>query len=323
MPTKPRGDRPWGDPVPDPRTEERILKDLGALGRGEPAASKALGDNVVLGPGLWAALTEADRSFATVGASSTMLVPAPGGGRREFQGRTFLSGEVEALRTAEVFQRMAADFAKGRARPATGAERRLFYAMIPFEIAGQPLTMVDLGTARLAVSLTEGRIDWLDLLSAYASHAVESEHRPPSTPEQKAHAVAVARRLERDPPMDGVPLDTEVQEAWKWLSEAPDVTAIVCADLYAEVMEKPVAFNVAIVAMLGTAAFVIESPEDAEDPVNASVAGLRSVLRAYASARPKGLSASAALDEFTKLDRAGKLGAHVRERVRSCFEQSQ
>jgi hypothetical protein len=167
--TAPRSARPWGDPVPGEKDEQRVLAALTAVGAGTAEAQSLLADVVMVGPALWVLLTHDDGSLKSIGTPAEARLPNRTGGAQTLEMRAFLkkTGQVSALLKAQPFRQIAAAYANGRARAATEPERKLFYAFIPFEIAGKPLTIVVSREERLVAVLANGQLMWIDLLSAY------------------------------------------------------------------------------------------------------------------------------------------------------------
>jgi hypothetical protein len=104
------------------------------------------------------------------------------------------------------------------------------------------------------------------------------------------------------------------------MTQAPDVFPVICADLYVGDLKKPVTFNLAVLAILGSGVFTFEHPDQAKDLVAVSLAGLKSVLAAYRSAVHRGMASSPALEVFLEHERARTLPDHVREKTASCFD---
>ncbi|HXU82721.1 MAG TPA: hypothetical protein VN914_15065 [Polyangia bacterium] len=165
---RPKSDRPWGDPVQSDEADRKVMAALGAAGKGT-APDGAFSAALVIGPALWSLLTHADPALGAVGTPAQAKIPLPDGSMQTLEMRTFVNaGELPALLRAAAFQKVTAAFARGHARAASEAERKLFYVFIPFEIAGQPLTIVEQGRQHLVAHLSDGKVAWLDVLSAYS-----------------------------------------------------------------------------------------------------------------------------------------------------------
>jgi hypothetical protein len=156
--------------VADPATERAVVAALDdiALGRGE--YHKRLAVPFMIGPGLWGEMLKLDPTLATLGTESISVVPT-GGGTQTWKMGGFLDEQAVEKIGHHIKLRAVAEAFRGRpARPATSQERKLFYALTPLEIAGKPLTILSVPPDhRLAVYAEEGRLVWMDLLSAYSA----------------------------------------------------------------------------------------------------------------------------------------------------------
>lgn len=103
---------------------------------------------VTVGPALWKRLQSRDASLAESGESAQLGKP----GQPAFEGRSFSPGRGDgALYHSPVLQQWAKMFTVGQARPARQPERDFFYAMTPFEIKDQPVTIIEAAGERLLV----------------------------------------------------------------------------------------------------------------------------------------------------------------------------
>jgi hypothetical protein len=104
-----------------------------------------------------------------LGTPSAAIVPTAGQ-PAEWKMRTFLAAnDVAALAATITFRDLCTAFGDGAPRPANQEERALFYQLTPLEIAGKPLTVVEVQRHRLVAYVDHGRLAWLDLLSEYSS----------------------------------------------------------------------------------------------------------------------------------------------------------
>lgn len=116
------------------------------------------------------------------------------------------------------------------------------------------------------------------------------QQRGPSTAEERARAVQLARRLETDP------FNAEARE-WRrwlliWIDEVPDITVNVCPLLSPlSGSNRRFARELVLQVIFSSAAFIIQNPEKAAlDDGAAYIAGVRGALRAYEAilkARPE------------------------------------
>jgi hypothetical protein len=143
----------------------RALDDI-ALGRGDYV--RHLSVPFVIGPGLWREMLESDAALGNLGTPSVSVVPM---NERPvaLKMRTFVNKDaVEKISHHNRLIGVAQAFRGGEVRPATSQERKLFYALSPLEISGNPLTMVCVAPdRRLAIYVENGRLVWIDLLSAF------------------------------------------------------------------------------------------------------------------------------------------------------------
>ncbi len=164
-----KDDKPWGPPVSDPAEEKAVTDALAAIADGGKRSRAVLGNVVVIGPALWASLTQLDPKVADLGTSSNAMIPSAAG-LQTMPMRTFTDdAALEELVEVAVFQAVGKSMRGATVRPATSEERQLFYALIPFEIAGTPVTIVEKNQRRLLVLLQNKKVMWLDVISAYRS----------------------------------------------------------------------------------------------------------------------------------------------------------
>ncbi|MBI5489711.1 MAG: hypothetical protein HY905_20425 [Deltaproteobacteria bacterium] len=156
-----------GRAVPSPDDEALVASAVVAVVSGNiDAASGLFSDSIVVGPALWALLQD-DPALAGIGLPTTMHV-ATADGYVELDGRTFLDADRGALLKSDRFRAVLARAGSdGAPRAATDAERALFYMLIPFEIAGEPLTVIGAGATVTVLGTSDGGLFWLDVLGAY------------------------------------------------------------------------------------------------------------------------------------------------------------
>jgi len=157
---KPAEQKPWGAPVADAAAEAEAKAWLAGLRTGETKPPGAL----TIGAGLWS-LMGSDEKLAALGIPATFRVAI---GDKVYMppGRAIPEKDGAAALATEAFHTLAEYFAEAEVGPATEDERRLLYVVIPFEIAGKPVTIARRGGDRLVVLIEEGSV-WLDLLDPY------------------------------------------------------------------------------------------------------------------------------------------------------------
>ena len=52
-------------------------------------------------------------------------------------------------------------------RPADHDERSIYYALVPWEITGKPVTVLGEGETRLLLDAADGRVVWIDAVQPY------------------------------------------------------------------------------------------------------------------------------------------------------------
>lgn len=139
--------------------------------------------------------------------------------------------------------------------------------------------------------------------------------KPPSTPEDRAKAVTLARELEQDPMAD----DALGKRKWliKWYEKVPDITVIIC-DLLGPLPgdDHPFFPFVLVQSMFSQGAFIIEHPDQAKDKVAAQTAGMMGSLKVYevfVQAVPDGRLPF--LDDMLKRRDDGTLATYMAEAV--------
>ena len=159
-------DQRAGGPVPDAADEQWCAAAVAALADGGDAGLAVLGDSVVLGAALWLALAKADPGLAEAGIPS-LFHDTTGGVDIVMAGRLFMRDAQAKLLSSAAFRDIMRRAANGAPQAASAEERERFYRTIPFEIAGQPLTVVGDGPDRLVVQRTDGKVFWMDLIDDY------------------------------------------------------------------------------------------------------------------------------------------------------------
>jgi hypothetical protein len=145
------------------------------------------------------------------------------------------------------------------------------------------------------------------------------QERGPSTPEERATAVRLARALEADP------LGDHAKEARQWLTvwliAIPDITVPLCGEFLGPVPRGAKKFSSELVVqqMYSSAAFIIEHPGQATDTEAIYQAGLLGVLRAYEAIRSQNPRYTwPFLDELVAKRDGDELTAHVHASAEKC-----
>jgi hypothetical protein len=140
-----------------------------------------------------------------------------------------------------------------------------------------------------------------------------------SSPEDLQRFVSVTRSLEQAPLKPGARADREW--ALEWLTNAPDVTVTVCTDPLGGVVQSDYSYagEITLQDMFSMAAFVIEHPESANDPVAQQSAGVEGALNAYRSiVRDRPEAKSSILEGLLQTQSRGELPDFVRRAWASC-----
>ncbi len=156
------------------------------------------------------------------------------------------------------------------------------------------------------------------VLMAPAAAANGQERKPTST-ELKAKLIAVIELLETDP----YNKDAEWHRAavLEWLTNAPDVTVTLCADVLGDIKKFKDYDGSALLGQLAfsEAKFILQNPDKAADALAVNMAGVEGVLKAYAAmqkAKPRVKFDN--LEKLIQLRAQNELEAHVRATVSKC-----
>jgi hypothetical protein len=158
------------------------------------------------------------------------------------------------------------------------------------------------------------------LLCSSFSHS--QQKRGPSTPEERAKAVQIARALESDPLQPG----NKDMRTWfmLWLIEVPDITVQVCGEELGPVFhesnrDKNFVSEIFGQSLFSAASFVIEHPDQANNKVVVYTAGVEGSLKAYQSilkAHPE--ATWPFLDDLILKQQKGELSRHVEKATAKC-----
>lgn len=140
-----------------------------------------------------------------------------------------------------------------------------------------------------------------------------------SSSEDRARFVSVTRSLERAPLEPGLKADREW--ALAWLTEAPDVTVIICPDALGGMVGSAYRYagEILLQDTFSMAAHAIEHPETADDPNAQQLAGVEGALNAYRSIlRDEPEAKSPALERLLQTRSRGELPDFVRKALIRC-----
>jgi hypothetical protein len=167
------------------------------------------------------------------------------------------------------------------------------------------------------------RLSAVAIICFLVAGTVLGQDRGPSTAEERATAVKLARFLESDP------LGPGAKEARQWLTvwliTVPDITVSICGDLLGPVPRSARKYSSELVvqAAYSSAAFIIEHPDKAQNQIAVYQAGLEGALKAYASIRKQQPKFSwPFLDDLQEKQSRGELEAHVVSAAQKCASKS-
>lgn len=141
----------------------------------------------------------------------------------------------------------------------------------------------------------------------------------PSTPEERAKAVSIARALETEP----LGKQAKEQRRWivTWLIEVSDISVKACNNLLGPAGEGKKSYDSELFGqtLASAAAFVITNPDKAKDDIAVYGAALEGALKAYEAilkAEPK--AKRPFLDDLLVKREQGQLAGYVREAAMRC-----
>ncbi len=174
-----------GKPVTGTDHEKRVEKIVAALVDGSYSnwGNQAM---VSLGPGLVHVLPGGQKKFAFGGPVHVGRKVA--GKKKYFLGR-ILGRELPTVIRSDAFRKALGDFAGQPARPATEAERALYYELGITEIEGRAVSVVEVGGRRLLIEdAADIRQLWVDLIDEYPI---------PSVADTWEEAIRIGEKLKR------------------------------------------------------------------------------------------------------------------------------
>jgi len=145
------------------------------------------------------------------------------------------------------------------------------------------------------------------------------QDRKATTPEKKAQVLATIDLLETDP----YHKDAKAYRAGvlAWLTDAPDVTVKLCADVLGDIKKMKGDDGAALFGQLAfsEAKFILQNPDMASDDFAVNMAGVDGVLKTYDAmkkARPKVKFDN--LEQLIELRVQNQLDASVRAALAKC-----
>jgi hypothetical protein len=159
---------------------------------------------------------------------------------------------------------------------------------------------------------------WVASLVLPSLTLVAANARGPSTPEERAKALALIQQMETDPL--GVSKEDR-QRLAVWLVEVPDIHVSLCTQFFPTLLDGKSKHggDLAMQSAYSMAAYEIEHPDQAKDENALYLAGIEGTLRAYESIlRKEPKSREPSLDELLAKRQSGELAAFVRDTSPKC-----
>jgi len=126
----------------------------------------AFAEPLFVGPGLWQRLRTAPE-LARIGKDVPAHVRQGDDDGYYLEG-AILAGDLPAFQRSRALRAEFEGVSADSARPATEAERDLYYSLIAWEIEGKPVTVIGHAGDQLMLQRdADGRISWLDRPSSY------------------------------------------------------------------------------------------------------------------------------------------------------------
>jgi len=167
---------------------------------------------------------------------------------------------------------------------------------------------------RLRVLIT---ITTLLLANGFTVRDSFAQRRQPSTPEERARVVKMARDFETDPLSE----DSKKERVWfiKWIKDVPDIVVTPCPQLLDPVEESRKSYAAGLILQmeLSSAVFAIENPAQGQDRQAKFKAGVDGLLKVYqAILRTNPQATWTVLDSYLDLQKANK--EYVRDAMAKC-----
>lgn len=147
-----------------------------------------------------------------------------------------------------------------------------------------------------------------------------ADERGPSTPAERQRALTVIQALEQDPVSPALAQDRE----WvnHWILEVPDIQVSICTSIIKPLLEEKNTDPrraLQLQNLLAMAAFKMQSPDRADDPIQVQMAGAEGMIRAYANiVQRMPAYKSEFMESLKSKKRDGTLEAYVRLGASEC-----
>jgi hypothetical protein len=174
--------------------------------------------------------------------------------------------------------------------------------------------------------MSSGRITFRRTIAALAlasalvfGPAPASAAKARSSPGERQRLVSLTHDLEQNPLKPGAREDRTW--ALEWIVNAPDIVVNVCPEAMGDMVRSdyPFAGEIVLQNSFAMAAFLIEHPEAANDPVAQQMAGMEGALNAYRSIlRDRPEAKSPTMEGLLQTQSQGALPDLVRRAWASC-----
>jgi hypothetical protein len=154
------------------------------------------------------------------------------------------------------------------------------------------------------------------------SNQLEIEN-PPSGALSREQLTTIARDIRR---LEQHPLAPDARRAHRllftWVQGSPDVHISLCNGVIGPLLESDSPYHAELLGqfILSSAAYAIENPAQASDPVRVNLGGVEGALRSYEALKEHAGDAvrDNYMEKLLKLEEKGKLEAFLSKRQKTC-----
>jgi hypothetical protein len=162
------------------------------------------------------------------------------------------------------------------------------------------------------------KLSWLTGLAlVFAGAGIPAMPAEPTSAATKAEMIMTIATLEKQP---HYPNARDMRaKVLTWLTEAPDVTVNVCADLFGNFKADQPGGEAMLQQLFAQAKFILEHPDQANDELTVQLAGIEGALRTYAILKAEDPKiVFPAMEEMARLQAEQKLPEHVKKVLAKC-----
>ena len=153
-----------GESVPGTGHEDRCALAITAIVEGR-GLTEHFSDPLIVAPGFVHAMMGSEPIFP-YGKAALMRLNS-GGREIMFLCYRVAGDERSSCLGANEVREFLRGFGGQQAQPATREQRALYYALIPFEIAGEPVSVIQDGKRCLLLQATDKGVLWIDMIDEY------------------------------------------------------------------------------------------------------------------------------------------------------------